>query len=225
MKYIIKESQYVYLLENMDKRKKLFINILGEDLINSIQKISSAKQLPKEFLKSLGSWTIQQYIDSYGPLYYFVLDGEEFIYKDRKDYEIYYNNKGETFLYDEITDRLGLSDMGLKFSDVIDTIFNKEDESITENEDRILRDKVKRRFAFIDQHVNELDRDDVCEYWSKYEVEDYVDSSMSNIVEQVCEQIGSFDLYDELYEYLLNNGYKSQFRDFFFDTRDNYCSK
>ncbi len=128
MKYIIKESQYVYLLENMVKRKKLFINILGDDLI-------------------------------------------------------------------------------------------------TENEDRILRDKVKRRFAFIDQHVNELDRDDVCEYWAKYEVEDYVDSSMSNIVEQVCKQIGSFDLYDELYEYLLNNGYKSQFRDFFFDTRDNYCSK
>ena len=103
MKYIIKESQYVYLLENMDKRKKLFINILGEDLINSIQKISSAKQLPKEFLKSLGSWTIQQYIDSYGPLYYFVLDGEPFIYKDRvspkgEEYEMYINQKGESLI-------------------------------------------------------------------------------------------------------------------------------
>ena len=77
--------------------------------------------------------------------------------------------------------------------------------------------------GFIDQHVDELSREDICEYWTEDEVDDYVDSSMSNIVQQVCEQIGSFDLYNELYEYLVDNGYKSQFRDFFIDTHDNYC--
>jgi hypothetical protein len=118
------------LKEDVDKNKRFLTKLLGEDLINSIQKIISPKQLPIEFLKSIGTSMIQRYIDAYGPLYYFVLDGEPFIYKDRVSpkgevYEMYVDNKGKSFLDGEITDRLGLSEMGLKFSDVIDTIFNK----------------------------------------------------------------------------------------------------
>ena len=118
------------LKEDVDKNKKFLIKLLGEDLIDSIQEITSAKQLPIEFLKSIGTSIIQRYIDAYGPLYYFVLDGEPFLYKDRvspkgEKYEMYIDNKGKSFLDGEITERLGLSDMGLKFSDVIDTIFNK----------------------------------------------------------------------------------------------------
>ena len=128
------------LKEDVDKNKRFLTKLLGEDLINSIQKIISPKQLPIEFLKSIGVSTLQQYIDVYGPLYYFVLDGEPFIYKDRESpkgekYEMYCNNKGKTFLEGEITDRLGLSDMGLRFSDVIDTIFNKE-EPLNEDVDK-----------------------------------------------------------------------------------------
>jgi hypothetical protein len=41
-------------------------------------------------------------------------------------YEMYITNKGKSYLDGEITEQLGLSVMGLKFSDVIDTIFNKE---------------------------------------------------------------------------------------------------
>jgi len=96
---------------------------------------------------------------------------------------------------------------------------------ITEDQHKMLRSRAQRRVSFIDDHVNELDRDDVCEYWSKDEVEYYVFSSMQNVVEQVCDQIGSYDLYDEIYEYLVDKGYKSQFRDFFINTHDNYCSK
>ncbi len=36
------------------------------------------------------------------------------------------DNKGKSFLDGEITEQLGLSVMGLRFSDVIDTIFNKD---------------------------------------------------------------------------------------------------
>jgi hypothetical protein len=214
--------------ESVDKKKKIFIDLLGEDLINSIQKITSAKELPKEFLKSLGTSKIQDYIDAYGPLYYFILDGEEFIYKDRvnpkgEEYEMFVNSKGESFLNGQITNRLGLDYTGLKFYEVIDIFSNEEDDVITEDEDKMLRNKAQRRLGFINQHVNELERDDVCKYWYKDEVEDYVFSSMQNVVEQVCDQIGSNDLYDEIYEYLVDNGYKSQFRDFFTDTHDNYC--
>ncbi len=120
------------LTEDVDKNKKFLSNVIGEDVINSIQKITSAKQLPIEFLKSIGVSALQQYIDWYGPLYYFVLDGEPYIYKDRvtpkgEEYEMFTNNKGRAFLDGEIPEQLGLSVMGLRFSDVIDTIFNKED--------------------------------------------------------------------------------------------------
>jgi hypothetical protein len=118
------------LNEDVDKNKKFLIDYLGEDLINSIQEITSPNQLPIEFLKSIGTSVIQRYIDVYGPLYYFVLDGEQYLYKDRVSpkgevYEMYIDNKGKSFLDGEITEQLGLSVMGLRFSDVIDTIFNK----------------------------------------------------------------------------------------------------
>jgi hypothetical protein len=136
------------LNEDVDKNKKFLSNVIGEDVINSIQKITSAKQLPIEFLKSIGVSSIQQYIDVYGPLYYFVLDGEPFLYKDRvspkgEEYEMYINNKGKAFLEGEITERLGLSIMGLRFLDVIDTIFNKE-EPLTEDVDFTGKGKQKK---------------------------------------------------------------------------------
>jgi hypothetical protein len=119
------------LNEDVDKNKKFLTNVIGEDVINSIREITSPNQLPIEFLKSIGTSVIQRYIDVYGPLYYFVLDGEQYLYKDRVSpkgevYEMYITNKGKSYLDGEITEQLGLSVMGLKFSDVIDTIFNKE---------------------------------------------------------------------------------------------------
>ena len=125
--------------ESVDKRKKLFIDLLGEDLINSIRKITSAKELPIEFLKSLGTSRIQQYIDMYGPLYYFVFEGEPFIYKDRvspkgEEYEMFINSKGESFFNGQITNRLGLDYTGLKFSEVIDMFSNEEKDNTPLNE-------------------------------------------------------------------------------------------
>lgn len=136
IRHILKEeTNKSPLTEDVDKNKKFLTKLLGEDLIDSIQEITSAKQLPIEFLKSIGVSTLQQYIDVYGPLYYFVLDGEPYIYKDRGEYEMFTNNKGRGFFDGEIPDRLGLSVMGLKFSDVIDTIFNEE-EPLNEDVDK-----------------------------------------------------------------------------------------
>ena len=125
--------------ESIDSKKKLFIDLLGEDLIDSIQTITSAKELPKEFLKSLGSSRIQSYIDAYGPLYYFVFDGEPFIYKNRvnpkgEEYEMFINSKGESFFNGQITNRLGLDYTGLKFSEVIDMFSNEEEDTFPLNE-------------------------------------------------------------------------------------------
>jgi hypothetical protein len=150
MKYIIKESQYNLLKEN--KKKKLFTKLLGDDLIDSIQEVTSSKELPIGFLKHFGTSTIQSYIDAYGPLYYFVLDGEKFVYKDRGDYEMYINDKGKSFLDGEITDRLGLSDVGLGFSDVIDAVFNDE-QPINEETDNSEDKQIKFLKKFYDVEV------------------------------------------------------------------------
>jgi hypothetical protein len=128
------------LKENVDKNKKFLIGYLGEDLINSLRKITSAKQLPKEFLKSLGTSKIQDYIDAYGPLYYFVFEGEQFIYKDRvspkgEEYEMFTNSKGESFFNGQINNRLGLDYTGLKFSDIIDMFINEKEDNSPLNED------------------------------------------------------------------------------------------
>ena len=128
------------LKESVDRKKKLFIDLLGQDLIDSIRTITSPKQLPKEFSKSLGSSRIQSYIDAYGPLYYFVFDGEPFIYKDRvspkgEEYEMFVNRKGESFFNNQISNRLGLSDVGLKFLDVINT-FHNDEEPLNESVDK-----------------------------------------------------------------------------------------
>ena len=96
---------------------------------------------------------------------------------------------------------------------------------ITESQYEMLRNRAQRRLRFIEQYVEDLNSDDVCNYWTRGEVEEYVNSSMANIVEQVCDQIGSYDLYGDIYEYLVNNDYQSQIREFFIDTHNTYCSK
>ena len=136
-KYNVKKKKKIK--ESIDGKKKLFIDLLGEDLIDSIQTITSAKELPIEFLKSLGSSRIQAYIDAYGPLYYFVFDGEPFIYKNRvnpkgEEYEMFINSKGESFFSGQITNRLGLDYTGLKFSEVIDMFSNEEEDTSPLNE-------------------------------------------------------------------------------------------
>jgi GDPmannose 4,6-dehydratase len=37
--------------------------------------------------------------------------------------------------------------------------------------------------------------------------------------------IGNMDSYDEIYDYIVDNGYRKQIEDFFFDTLRNYCKK
>ena len=121
------------LNENVDKNKKFLNNLLGQDLTDSIQKITSTKQLSKEFLKHFGaSKIVQQHYIDLGPLYYFVFDGEPFIYRQRptdtsEEFEIFTNSKGHSFYKNEIPEKLGIDVMGLRFSDIIDMFYNEED--------------------------------------------------------------------------------------------------
>jgi hypothetical protein len=219
IRHILKEETNSML----EKNKKFLTNLMGIDFTGNIKQVTSTYDVPMEFDNNISSSAIKYYLIKFGPMYLFELDGIKYLYQDKDHYDFFIDENG--FYYNnEIPEQLGIDVMGLRFSDIIDLYFN-EDEVIREDEDKTLRNRAQRRLGFINQHINELERDDVCEYWSEDEVENYVDSSMSNIVGQVCSEIGSYDIYDDIYEYLVDNGYQSQFRDFFIDTKNNYCSK
>jgi hypothetical protein len=225
MKYIINESQYVYLLENLEKNKRFLKNKLGIDFTDKIQQITSTYDFPMEFDQGVSPEMVRRYLNHFGPMYLFELDGKKYIYQDRGDYDFFMDEEGFDYVDDEIPEKLGIDIIGLRFSDIIDMYFNEEDEVITEDEDNMLRKRAQRRLSFIDKHIEELSREDICQYWSEDEEGEYVNSAMINIVQQVSNEIGSYDLFDEIYEYLVNNGYRSQFRNFFIDTINNYCGK
>lgn len=127
MKIIIKESQYVYLLENLEKKKKFLNKFLGIDFTGNIQQITSVYDVPMEFDRYMESQTINYYLNKFGPMYLFELDGKKYIYQDIGNYETFIKEDGGIHTDKEILERLGIDVMGLRFSDIIDIYFNKED--------------------------------------------------------------------------------------------------
>ena len=145
MKILIKESQYVYLLENLEKNKKFLTNHMGIDFTGKIEQITSSYDVPMEFDRHFANGMINRYLNKFGPMYLFELDGYEYLYLDMGDHEKFIDEKGNIFIENEIPERLGIDVMGLRFSDIIDIYFNEEDEDmITESKqtnpiDRVLK--------------------------------------------------------------------------------------
>ena len=98
---------------------------------------------------------------------------------------------------------------------------------ITENQLNMI--KFQRRLGFVQEYIDKLPEDssidDICNHWTKDESDAFVNNTMWDLVTQICDEIGNMDSYDEIYEYIVDNGYRKQIEDFFFDTLDNYCKK
>jgi hypothetical protein len=127
MKYIIKESQYMSLLENLNKNKKFLTKTMGIDFTNKIQMITSTYDVPNSFDDGIAPSTIRTYLNHWGPMYLFNIDGENYLYQDRGDFEMFIDEKGY-WNKDEIPEKLGISILGLRFSDIIDMYFYEEDQ-------------------------------------------------------------------------------------------------
>ena len=127
MKIIIKESQYNFILENLEKNKKFLNKVMGIDFTDKIQQITSTYDVPMEFDKHFTSRMINRYLNNYGPMYLFELDGKKYLYLDMGDHEKFIDEKGNVFFENEIPERLGIDVMGLRFSDIIDIYFKEED--------------------------------------------------------------------------------------------------
>jgi len=147
MKYLIKESQYVYLLENLEKNKKFLTNHMGIDFTGKIKQITSAYDVPYNFYRN-GGISLKEtmaYLNAFGPMYFFELGDYEYLYQNRGNKDWFVDGYGHTYVKDQFLERLGLDVLGLRFSNIIDLYFKEEEEDmITENKqnnpiDRILK--------------------------------------------------------------------------------------
>lgn len=128
MKIIITEEQYNFLLENIDKNKRFLNNVMGIDFTDKIQQITSTYDVPMEFDWLFPSAVINRYLNNYGPMYLFELDGHRYIYLDVGDHEKFIDEEGNVFIDNEIPRQLGIYEMGLRFSDIIDMYFKEEED-------------------------------------------------------------------------------------------------
>ena len=126
MKIIITESQYISILENFDKKKKFLTKVMGIDFTNKIQMITSSYDVPTSFDDGIDPSTIRTYLNFWGPMYLFNIDGENYLYKDRGDFEMFID-EGGYWNKDDIPEKLGIGVLGLRFSDIIDMYFYEED--------------------------------------------------------------------------------------------------
>jgi len=127
MKIIITKSQRMSLLENLDKNKKFLTKTMGIDFTNKIQMITSTYHVPNSFYDGIAPSTIRTYLNHWGPMYLFNIDGKDYLYQDRGDFEMFIDEKGY-WNKDEIPEKLGISVLGLRFSDIIDMYFYEEDQ-------------------------------------------------------------------------------------------------
>ena len=157
MKIIITEDQYEQLTnlvkrvisENdsmLEKNKRFLKKKLGIDFTNGIQQVTSSYDVPMEFDNGIGSDSIRRYLNNFGPMYLFELDGIKYLYQDRGD-EWFIDENGFDYVDGEIPEMLGIDIMGLRFSDIIRMYFN-EGEVVTEDEDKVLRSRVQGNLGF-----------------------------------------------------------------------------
>ena len=137
MKKIIRlsESQLTNIIRRVisendsmtEKNKRFLKKKLGIDFTNGIQQITSTYDVPMEFDRNIPSAMINRYLNKFGPMYLFELDGYRYLYLDVGDHEKFIDEKGNVFIENEIPERLGLDEIGLRFSNIIDLYFKEEE--------------------------------------------------------------------------------------------------
>lgn len=117
----------VLLGESMDKNKKLINDIVGFDLSGRIKQITSTYDVPMSFDECLYGESINRYLNFWGPIYLFELDGVKYLYQDRGNFEWFMDEYCNDYVDNEILEKLGVAILGLEFSDIINMYFEEED--------------------------------------------------------------------------------------------------
>jgi len=132
-KYNVKKKKKIK--ESTDKNKMFLKNKLGIDFTGKIKQVTSLYDVPMEFDDVIGPDGIRRYLNFWGPMYLFELDGKKYLYLDVGDHEKFIDEDGNIYIDNEIPERLGIDVMGLRFSDILDMYFNEE-ESLNEDVDK-----------------------------------------------------------------------------------------
>jgi len=127
VKKIVTMDGVVKLNESIDKNKKLINGIVGFDFSNRITQITSSYDVPMEFDECFGSESLRRWLNFWGPMYLFELDGIKYVYQDRGEYEFFMDEGCIEYVENEIPEEIGISIMGLRFSDIIDMYFEEEE--------------------------------------------------------------------------------------------------
>jgi hypothetical protein len=114
--------------ESNDKNKRFLKKKLGIDFTNGIQQITSTHDVPTSFDDGIAPSTIRTYLNFWGPMYLVKIDGENYLYQDRGDFEMFIDEDGFDYVDNEIPEMLGIDEMGLRFSNILDLYFSEEDE-------------------------------------------------------------------------------------------------
>jgi len=117
----------VLLSESTDKNKKLLNGIIGFDFSNRITQITSSYDVPMVFDECFGSESLRRWLNFWGPMYLFELDGIKYVYQDRGDYEFFMDEGCREYVDNEIPEEIGISILGLRFSDIINMYFEEEE--------------------------------------------------------------------------------------------------
>ena len=114
--------------ESNDKNKRFLKKKLGIDFTGKISMVTSTYDVPMEFDRNIPSAMVNRYLNKFGPMYLFELDGKKYLYLDVGVHEKFIDEDGNIYIENEIPEKLGIDEMGLRFSNILDLYFSEEDE-------------------------------------------------------------------------------------------------
>ena len=127
MKYYMSQN-LPNVSESYDKEKNFLRDNFGFDFFGRIKQITSTYNLPMVFIyECLSKDTINGYLNHWGPMYLFELDGVKYLYQNRGEFEWFMDENCDVFFDNEITEKLGIAEMGFRFSDILDIYFEEEE--------------------------------------------------------------------------------------------------
>jgi hypothetical protein len=112
--------------ESYNKAKNFLKDNFGFDFSGRIEQITSTYDVPMSFDDGIGSDMIKRYLNFWGPLYLFELDGVKYLYQDRGEFEWFIDEEGFEMVENEIPEQLGIAEMGFTFSDILDMYFEED---------------------------------------------------------------------------------------------------
>ena len=111
--------------ESYGKAKNFLKDNFGFDFSGRIEQITSTYDVPMEFDDGISPEMIRQFLNYFGPMYLFELDGVKYLYQGRGDYEWFIDEEGYDYVENEIPEKLGIAEMGFSFSDILNMYFEE----------------------------------------------------------------------------------------------------